>query len=300
MGKRIAATNTEGQGLQLLRQLQSSTAPVHAVVLGGSDTGKSSLCEYLARQLRQSGNTAVIDGDPGQGSFGPPATIGLHEYAAASGFLALQFIGAVTPAGHLLQMLTGMRKLLDQAQHFQHVLVDSSGYINGQVAREFNIHLLDMLRPTHIIGLQTGKELEPVLRVFDTLADTTVVRLKVERRDMQRRNPQQRRQQRRQQFQDYFHNANFRSLRLDRLNMHGFIPNLIQPEAVANRLIALTDSNRDVICLGIVVQCRIQQQSLRCLLPSGSSLSKVVHLQWSDTRIDPAELGIDVNAPKAI
>ena len=55
-----------------------------ALILGASDTGKSTLAHLLVHQLCQRGNiVALVDGDIGQSVLGPPTTIGLALFDPA-------------------------------------------------------------------------------------------------------------------------------------------------------------------------------------------------------------------------
>ena len=51
------------------------------IVLGETDTGKTTLANFLIFNLCQRGSrVALVDADIGQSTLGPPATIGLAEF----------------------------------------------------------------------------------------------------------------------------------------------------------------------------------------------------------------------------
>ena len=52
------------------------TGSLTGLVLGASDTGKTTLVETLAGKLAEAGPVAVVDADIGQSHIGPPATVG--------------------------------------------------------------------------------------------------------------------------------------------------------------------------------------------------------------------------------
>jgi len=75
------------------------------MVLGASDTGKSTLARYLSEELSRRGNrVAYLDLDLGQGTLGPPTTLavsmvrmGLSPDFPQRGANALYFVGSNTP-----------------------------------------------------------------------------------------------------------------------------------------------------------------------------------------------------------
>ena len=70
------------------------------LILGTSDTGKTSLTAQLAGALAARGErVAVVDADVGQSEIGPPTTVGLGRVTGPLGrladaeVLALEFVG---------------------------------------------------------------------------------------------------------------------------------------------------------------------------------------------------------------
>ncbi len=52
-----------------------------AIILGATDTGKSTLAKFLISHLCQRGlKVALVDADIGQSFLGPPATIGFAQF----------------------------------------------------------------------------------------------------------------------------------------------------------------------------------------------------------------------------
>lgn len=63
---------------ELLNVLNGHEKPVKIMILGGVDTGKTTLATFLANELLSSGfRVAIIDSDIGQKGILPPATISL-------------------------------------------------------------------------------------------------------------------------------------------------------------------------------------------------------------------------------
>src|ERR671930_1831879 len=106
------------------------------LVLDAVDRGKSTYCRFLIRRcLETSQRVAVIDTDVGQKDIGPPATLTLGYPEVAQSLaevspVAWYFIGATSPAGHLLPMIVGLRHLLD-INRAACIIMNTTGLIHG-------------------------------------------------------------------------------------------------------------------------------------------------------------------------
>jgi len=160
------------------------------VLFGGIDSGKTTTATAMVRKALADGRTpAYLDADPGQKSIGPPTTVGLKmirsetdlEPGELSRADALAFVGATTPQGNLLPLVTGAARL--QAMAFEDgadfVVVDTSGLVSGVYGQLLNYHTVEMLMPDLVVGLQRGEELEPLLGIVRRFFDKKVQSLPV-------------------------------------------------------------------------------------------------------------------------
>ena len=91
------------------------------LLLGGADTGKTTLASALAARIAQSRPVAIVDADIGQSHIGPPSTVGwavvdnpnFDLSAIEPGGIA--FVGDITPVGHLLQFTAALTRCVEQA-----------------------------------------------------------------------------------------------------------------------------------------------------------------------------------------
>jgi polynucleotide 5'-hydroxyl-kinase GRC3/NOL9 len=161
-----------------------------AILIGGLDSGKTTLSTALLRAAVQAGRAAAyVDADVGQKTVGPPATITLKlirgasdlEAASLAEADALSFVGSTSPEGHLLPVVTGVATLhqlaLEEGAEF--VVVDTSGLVSGVYGQILKYHKVEMLRPDLVVGLQRGEELQPLLGVIQRFFRTEVVPLGV-------------------------------------------------------------------------------------------------------------------------
>jgi polynucleotide 5'-hydroxyl-kinase GRC3/NOL9 len=199
-----------------------------AFLLGASDSGKSTLAHWLVRTLTAAGRrVALVDGDIGQSTVGPPATAGLAFAAPAQNDpvlapIALRFVGAVSPAGHNLPLAAGLKRLADKASAMgaDVLLVDTTGFVLGPAARRLKYHKIDLLAPQHLIALQRDDELEPILRLFEGRKGMAISRLPVSPHVFPR-SFQIRRSYRAQRFADYFRRSSLVRLSLDGIVLQG-------------------------------------------------------------------------------
>ncbi|GAB4365823.1 MAG: hypothetical protein Kow0042_05320 [Calditrichia bacterium] len=258
----------EESWIKILWNLDRSQSKEMVYVFGVPDSGKSSFCRFLFENL--SGHPrAYIDCDPGQSVIGPPTTIGL-KVVSESGKAGeiLHFVGSTSPSGHLLQTLVGIKKLSEKAESLgaQIIILDSSGFVLGPTAQEFQFQVLDIIQPGHICALQNSAELEMVLKNFEQSPRIRIHRLPVSDavvpRDMQRRQVY-----REQRFKEYFRTLEPHQLPLKNMGLHGMIPDFKNPLQCKNRLIALCDRENYVVTLGMVRWIHAEEGLLRFEAP---------------------------------
>ena len=150
------------------------------LVIGATDVGKSTFCRFLIEQGVTSGlRVGFVDSDVGQSQLGPPTTIGLKVFAPNNpmGSLeeidgepdALYFVGWTSPEHHLLQCIAGTRLMVDAALKAEAdlIVVDTTGYVEGDTAVVLKQHKIELVQPTHLICLHRSRELEAIVASFE-------------------------------------------------------------------------------------------------------------------------------------
>jgi polynucleotide 5'-hydroxyl-kinase GRC3/NOL9 len=201
--------------------------PVMAV--GGPGSGKTTFCAYLAGLFCRHGKTvAWIDADPGQPFIGPPAVISLTAYSDAADLLkrktpqALGFIGNTSPVGNLLELISGMQKLVTLAQAMNPglILINTCGLVHGGAARDLKFHEIDLIAPHYVVALQKGNEVEHLLAPHSHRSGLLIVRLPIPA-DAKVSTGEARRAFREQRFKEYFRGADYQELALHDVGVHG-------------------------------------------------------------------------------
>jgi polynucleotide 5'-hydroxyl-kinase GRC3/NOL9 len=146
---------------------------ITVMLVGATDTGKSTLTMYLANMAIRHGIVpCVIDGDTGQGDLAPPAAVGaaflskqvvdLRDVSTTTGTM-FEFVGSITPAGFEGLIAKKLRSMLDTVSPLTNItIVNTDGYVsNGGV--QYKAILAEELQPDAIILLGENGAL------FDTL-----------------------------------------------------------------------------------------------------------------------------------
>lgn len=211
------------------------------LVVGPVDAGKSSFCLLAANEALGAGRRpALIDTDPGQSDIGPPAALGLalvekplRELTQVSP-TTIHFIGATSPVGHLLEIVTGATRLVEHARKLgaDLLIVNTSGIVTGP-GRALKTAKIRLLAPSHIVSIAPEAETEPILAPLRGRAAPVVYRLKPSSRAL-RRDAEERRRRRECQFAAYFREAQTNRADLRELVLQGTVWRSGEPLAGVN------------------------------------------------------------------
>ena len=186
------------------------------LVIGATDVGKSTFCRFLIKQGVTSGlRVGFVDADVGQSQIGPPTTIGLKVFAPNDSIQslaeidgepdALYFVGWTSPERHLLQCVTGTRLMVDAALKTgtDFIVVDTTGYIEGETAVVLKQHKIELIKPTHLICLHRSRELDVIVTPFEG-NDTIQTHRLLPHRSVTSKSDEFRRKYRESSFARYF------------------------------------------------------------------------------------------------
>lgn len=161
-----------------------SDAAKKIMLVGGPDSGKTTLAETLLDLLSREGPTGILDLDMGQSHIGPPTTLawGLVEggFRSWADIAAeeIYFTGTLSPVGSMLPSITGARLLMDSAiERCARLVIDTTGLVAGAPGRIYKQYKIDLLRPDLVIALEYGSELEHILAPYSRMDRPAIVRL---------------------------------------------------------------------------------------------------------------------------
>ena len=246
-----------------------------ALILGASDTGKSTLAHFLVVQLCQMGNVvALIDGDIGQSVLGLPTTIGLALFDSAPKqldsirLIASYFVGSITPRGHMLEMLVGIKRIADKASQLDPgvIVIDTTGFVSGETAWELKFQKVDLLKPAHLIGLQRRREIEGHLRPHQFRRDMAIHRLKIPEK-VRIKSPEQRRSNRSRKFAAYFLEVKLYEKSLDGIKVVSPFKVRYRGKGLKGVLIGLNDEANFNLGLGILENLDVHRGAISFVAP---------------------------------
>jgi polynucleotide 5'-kinase involved in rRNA processing len=270
----MAATLKEFiQETHILEAIQSPHNNI-IMVIGGSDTGKTTLIECLADLLSRQTEIGVVDLDMGQSHIGLPTTIAWGKIKGGfKGWTSIQvedfyFTGTLTPVGNLLPVITGAKIIMDKAiASCQKLIIDTTGLIAepaGRVLKQFKIEILS---PDVILTLEHANELEYIFNSYKNQKFLKIFRLTVPE-GVTSKSMTKRSQYRFERFRNYFKGARTFEVLIEDISIR-FTRSLMRLSTVEmkNRVISFRDKNNQDIALGIIKRANFRDKKFLVYSP---------------------------------
>jgi polynucleotide 5'-hydroxyl-kinase GRC3/NOL9 len=272
-----------------------------AILLGATDTGKSTLAKFLISHLCQKGlKVALVDADIGQSFLGPPTTIGFSIFKSHPDWEVILstpeifFVGSITPEGHFPIHLKGVKKMVDKASTYgaEVILVDTTGFVLGEAGKELKRRKIDLLSPRLILALQKSDEMEHILELYKENLDYKIVRLPLSEQ-VRTRSMEERRTNRTNKFRDYFKYPEIQELAIgdvqiegEVIDSSGFPIPLDWSLRINGLLIGLKDGNDETLALGVIRNYFEEKKVIRVFTPL-REIHRVKTIQLSSLKIIP-------------
>jgi polynucleotide 5'-hydroxyl-kinase GRC3/NOL9 len=272
-----------------------------AILLGATDTGKSTLGKFLIYRLCERGlKVALVDADIGQSFLGPPTTIGLSIFKSHPDWELiltppeLFFVGSTTPEGHFPIHLRGVKKMVDKAISLdpELILVDTTGFVLGEAGKELKRRKIDLISPQFLLALQKSDEIEPILELYKENPLCKIHRLPLSEK-VRPRSMEERQTYRTNKFRDYFKNSLIQELAVEEVRIEGEVrdPNgdtlpLDWALRISGLLIGLKDSDDETLALGAIRNYIEEKKVVRVLTPL-TDIQRVKTIQLSSLKVIP-------------
>jgi polynucleotide 5'-kinase involved in rRNA processing len=256
------------------------------LVLGASDTGKTTLAASLVKYAASSRPVAIVDADVGQSHIGPPAAVGWALVDSRKDLSKLpvsgiNFVGDVNPTGRLLQLTTAILQCVQQASEAADItIIDTPGFIHGPAAAALWWTVQRILRPSSILAVQRSNELKDILSGFESLE--TKLELISSPEDISPKSPLARQKYRREKFAEYFRDSCVYNINLTNVAIQS--GRNLSRDVPVHRLLALRDGKGVDMALGIVADWRYNEnvvvvrapkldiEQIRCLVIGNVSI----------------------------
>jgi polynucleotide 5'-hydroxyl-kinase GRC3/NOL9 len=272
-----------------------------AIILGATDTGKSTLAKFLIFNLCQRGlKVALVDADIGQSFLGPPTTIGFSIFKSDPTWeLILSppeifFVGSTTPEGHFPIHLQGVKKMVDRAisLHPDLILVDTTDFVLGEAGKELKRRKIDLISPQFLLVLQKSDEIEPILELYKENPLCKIHPLPLSEQ-VRPKSMEERQAYRTNKFRDYFKHSLVQELVLGETQIEGEVldPNgesipLEWSLRINGLLIGLKDRNDETLALGVMRNFLAAKRMVRVLTPF-TDIQRVKTIQLSSQKVIP-------------
>jgi len=270
-----------------------------ALLLGATDTGKSTLAKYLIPELCRRGvRTALVDADIGQSLLGPPTTIGLSVFESPPDWEGnfpseIFFVGSTTPEGHFPLHLKGIKRMVDRALFWgaEIILVDTTGFTQGDTGKELKARKVDLLCPRFLVAIQRAEEIDHILTLYGENPELMIFRLKPSDH-VKSRSREERRAYRAKKFQEYFKNSKPHKLTLGTVQLSGEVIDangFSIPEdwalSIKGLLLGLLDSYEDTVALGLIEDYEEGDSAIQISTPA-KNIQQVKTLRFSSLRLN--------------
>jgi polynucleotide 5'-kinase involved in rRNA processing len=226
------------------------------VVIGASDSGKTTFTWWLADELSSGGDVALVDADLGQSRIGPPACVGWTTYGVDRG--EFEFVGDVQPASRLIAALSGTVRMGIRATRLtkpKWLIVDTGGFVDGPDACEFKGSQVQLLAPATVVALGAPGRLDHLRWAWRGRDEIRWLRLDVAPGCCEK-SREHRRAWRSDHFAEWLAGSVNHRFELDHLALHHVpSPEVLAergPDGLAGTLVGLDDHQGVGICLGLL------------------------------------------------
>lgn len=237
------------------------------IVIGDVDSGKSTICTFLANSFLKSGlETKLIDADIGQSDIGPPTTIGLGHmncYINGLSFVKvtrLFFIGDTTPNQVIDKVILGIKKISDYVESSKlPLIINTDGWIIGPEAINYKRKILNTTSPDLILGIGEVNNFEKIIQndekgIFNFLHSSNYVK---------KRSKDERRNLREYGYRKYLENGSIKRISLYKVQFEG-IDNYLDHRG---RLLGLLNEEGFLQGIGVLKEFNESKGEIRIYTP---------------------------------
>ena len=242
--------------------------PVTILVLGKIDSGKSSFCTFLVNKLVNAKcSVAVLDGDLGQSDIGPSATVGYAVTSKpATELYALKlrnafFVGVTSPIMAIAKTIEALNAMKAEIckRKVDYVVVNTDGWVTGDVAVQYKTALIKELKPDVIVGVQVENELGELMA---SIEGTPVILVEASA-SLSQRTAEKRKKLREMTYARYFKDAKLKCFPISQVTIEPkkSLPKYAEPEK--GLLVGLYGSANKFLGIGVLRKINSVRRDLK-------------------------------------
>jgi polynucleotide 5'-hydroxyl-kinase GRC3/NOL9 len=248
--------------------LNAQKKPIIILILGKIDSGKSSYCTYLINKLVNGKSTvAVLDGDLGQSDIGPSGTVGyavtskplteLYDLKLENAF----FVGVTSPIKAITKTIEGLTAMKSQIleRPVDFIVVNTDGWVTGDVAVGYKTALIKELKPDLIVGLPQADELKMLVADIE---ETPIILVEPSS-SLSQRSPEKRKSLREMTYARYLKDDKMQNYPMSQLTIEpkNSLPKNQEPEK--GLLVGLYGSKNKFLGIGVLREINSLRKALK-------------------------------------
>ncbi len=174
--KEVFGDTIPNSWIESVQDILTLEHPCIVMVIGDTDSGKTTFCTFLANKALEKVNpVGIIDGDIGQADIGAPTTIGLGVIKSPITDLFTvktknaYFVGITSPSDVAANVIHGMTLLKREATELglRFIIVNTDGWVQGDDAKSYKVEIAKAIKPNAVVGIQWDGELISILNAFE-------------------------------------------------------------------------------------------------------------------------------------
>ena len=266
--------------------LDLQARPVAVLVLGGADSGKSSLSAFLVNRLVLSKcKVGVLDGDIGQSDIGPSGTVGFAVASKPIGELYdlrlsnACFIGVTSPVSAANKTIEGLAAMKAEASQAKadYTVINTDGWVAGDAAIRYKLAMIKELCPDVIVGVQATDELAGLVHDIDKPTVTIVESSP----SLNARTAEKRKALREMTYARYLRRAKVQCYVMSQLSIEPKNAVTRKPEPARGLLVGLYGSRNKFVGIGVLREINQSRKEFKVqtavrVKPSKISVGKIV------------------------
>lgn len=253
-----------------------------ALLLGATDSGKSTLAKYLIKRLVVKHiRVSLVDADVGQSTLCLPGTISMKIFNGQRDvdqftFEKMFFVGSTNPATKIPLMINRTKRMADICREKSEItLIDTTGLVSGELGKVLKIGKVRAVNPEHIIAVQRSDELEHILNLIEGIPIHRIIASRMAKI----RDREERMRYRKRKFLDYFSGIEVSEFLLHEHDVKFLYDeksfSLKEKDFQEGTVIGL-NHNGDTIALGIIVEITGTSIIFKSRIPSLKGINRVV------------------------